>query len=167
MKKIMLLPLFLIFLNCSADDNQVNPEQNTENSSVSEDKYKVFATSLPSCFNLSATVAVDVSNGLGNPVVVFTSSVNATVSASRKFKVKVEVQQLSDCDDMNSDLGAKVIWGPASSLTNVNASPPTVSVAGSKLPSCYKWRFVFEGVSETGRELICISNSPWYESPLF
>jgi len=168
MKKILILPLLALLFSCSTDDTAINMQNDATSSIVySADREVATLAVLSSCFDLTATVSVDVSNGLGNPYVVFTSSVNATVTATRKFKVKVEVQELSDCDNMNSDIGSKVIWGPASSLTNVNASPPVVTVQGSKLPLCYKWRFVFEGVSETGRELICVSYSPWYESPLY
>lgn len=168
MKKIMLLPLLLIFFNCSTDDTQLSVSQDPDNLLMTSYKCKDFGIeSLLSCFKLTASVSLDVSNGLGNPTVVFTSSVNAAVTPTRKFKVKVEVQQLTDCDYMDSEIGSKVIWGPAASVTNVNALPPTVSVLGSKLPACYKWRFVFEGVSETGRELICVSYSPWYERPLY
>lgn len=171
MKKIMLLPLLAVLFSCSVDDSTESLQNEVGTSSITDfntvETILSAQSTLPSCFDLTASVSVNVSGGLGNPVVQFTSSVNATVSPTRKFKVKVEVQQLSDCDDMNSEIGGRVIWGPGSSVTNVNAVPPVVSVAGSKLPLCYKWRFVFEGVSETGRELICVSYTPWYESPLF
>lgn len=168
MKKILLIILVAIAVgSCSADmeGNDVQYDNSaTQKTDVSEST--VLATR--SCFiNLSAQVSVNLSNGLGNPVVVFTPVISGSVPATTTYRVRVEVQPLSDCDDMNSNKGSLLTFGPSGTVQNVIAVPPSISVLPGSMPLCYKWRFVFEGISASQKLPFCNSASIWYESPLF
>lgn len=170
MKKIMLLPLLALLFSCSADDNLISRQNEGDTSSVTYydnvDGFIEKAGISPSCINLGGSVSADVSNGLGNPVLNFTTIVNGTVVATKKFKVRLEVQALSDCDDMTSSTGSVVVFGPAGTVQNVQANPPSFSVMPSQLPLCYKWRIVFDDATDGARGSGCYSYTAWYESPL-
>lgn len=168
MKKILLLLIMGVGLGSCTIENeedfvQVGADASQKNN---ESQEQMRAPSLPSCFTgLTGHVHVDVSNGLGDPIVVFTPIITDNVSLTAKFKVRVEVQPLSDCDDMNSNTGSLLSFGPTGTVQNIVMSPPAVSVLPANMPLCYKWRFVFEGVSSL--KTTCYTASPWYESPLF
>lgn len=165
MKKILLLlPIMLGLLAC-ATDNEEDFGQYEYYIAEKSDGFEILSTT---CFtNLTAQTYVDVSGGFGNPVVVFTPTVTGTVSETAKFRVKIEVQPLSDCDNIDSDTGTLLNFGLTSLVQNVVVAPPVISVQPENLPFCYKWRFVFEGISDIKRNPICYSASDWYESPLF
>lgn len=163
----MLLMVGIGMWSCSTD-NEDFVQYGYAASQKNNDSQEFTALSTPSCFtDLAGSVHVDVSNGLGNPIVVFTPIITGTVSSTAKFKVRVEVQPLSDCDDMNSNAGTLLSFGPTVTVQNVIASPSSVSVMPGNMPLCYKWRFVFEGYSIQQRLPVCRSESIWYESPLF
>jgi hypothetical protein len=168
MKKILLLLVLGIGLaSCTTENEEDFVQYGTVTSQKNnESQAPMRAPSLPSCFtSLTGSVHVDVSNGLGNPIVVFTPTITGTVPYTAKFNVRVEVQPLSDCDDMNSNTGSLLTFGPTGTVQNIIFSPPSVSVLPGNMPICYKWRFVFEGVSSL--KTTCYSASVWYESPLF
>jgi hypothetical protein len=168
MKKILLLLVLGIGLgSCTTENEEDFVQSGTVTSQKNNDgEAPMRAPSLPSCFTgLTGSVHVDVSNGLGNPIVVFTPTITDNVPLTAKFKVRVEVQPLSDCDDMNSNTGSLLSFGPTGTVQNVIMSPPAISVLPVNMPICYKWRFVFEGVSSL--KTTCFTASPWYESPLF
>lgn len=169
MKKIMLLPLLAFLFSCSTDDSAVNWQNDGVALSVYSSEREALTTSAETtaCFTFTASASVDVSNGFGNPIVVFKAILPGSVSSTAKFKIKVEVQPLSNCNDMNSDTGVVQTFAGTSSVQNVVASPPTISVLPSQLPICYKWRFVMEGISDAKKYAICYSATEWYESPLF
>lgn len=148
---------------CTAE----NEEDFVQYGNCSKDINQQLSESLPSCFtDLTADVHLDVSNGIGNPTVVFTPVISDAVAATARFRIKVEVQPLADCDDVNSDMGSLLSFG-VFTAQNVNAVVPTVSILPANLPLCYKWRFVFEGLTISKREPNCYSKTIWYESPLF
>ena len=163
----MLLLFIMIGTWACSTDNEEDFGVSDSNSIIKQNAVEQFSTLPPtSCFTgLTGQVRVDVSNGLNNPVVIFTPQVTGNVSATAIFNVRVEVQALSNCDDMGSTVGGLLVFGPAGTVNNVVASPPSISVVPSNLPSCYKWRFVFEG--NLRRNPICYTASQWYESPLF
>ena len=168
MKKILLIMMVtLAVVSCSSDMEEDNVQYSgfsNEKTAVSESA----AIATRSCFiDLSAQVSVDLSNGLGNPVVVFTPVISGSVPATTTYRVRVEVQPLSDCDDMNSNTGSLLSFGPSGTVQNVIAAPPAISVLPGNMPLCYKWRFVFEGVNNSQKTPFCYSASIWYESPLF
>jgi len=168
MKKIVLLLTMTVGLFACSTDNEEDMVQYGDDILQKTNAESLATLTTPSCFtSLTGSVHVDVSNGIGNPVVVFTPTVTGTVSATATFKVRVEIQPLSDCDDMNSITGTLLSFGPLGTVQNVVASPPDVSILPSSLPLCYKWRFVFEGITSPRRPAVCYSESVWYESPLF
>lgn len=167
MKKILFVLLMAAGLGACSSDNDVDFAEN-DTVQKQNTEYESSVLSVPSCFSaLTGKVRVDVSNGIGNPVIVFTPVVPFGVSPTAKFKVRLEVQPLADCDDMNSNTGTLLTFGPAGTVQNVLLFPPSVSVMPASVPLCYKWRFVFEGIESVKRDPICYSASIWYESPLF
>jgi len=171
MKKILLLTMLMLgALACSVEEETVQTAQQADvfYAKANTDNEQAFAAAtLPNCFTkFSADVYVDVSGGFGNPVVVFVPVITGNVAINAKFWVRVEVQPLSDCDDLNSNTGALLTFGPSVPVQNVNSSPPSVSVAPGSMPLCYKWRFVFEGVGSGGK-ITCTNASRWQELPLF
>lgn len=170
MKKLVFLPfvMFLVF-GCSSDSESLNLEEDASVvMSMSDGEDFEEKTLVKPCFpGLSATVSVDVSNGLGNPIVVFQSVVTSTIPSTSTFRVRVEVQPLSDCDDMNSISGASVLLGSTALHSNITINDPSVPVQPSVLPLCYKWRMVFEGMALGDKRPACTSVTPWYEAPLF
>lgn len=164
MKKILLLLALVSGLwACSTDEDDLAQSDNTILLSTSGE-----VTSLTtSCFNdLTGSVRVDVSGGFTNPIVIFTPVVSGTVSSKLRFRARLEVQPLANCDDMNSNSGP-ILNFPYSYIITGAQSSPSISVRSADLPICYKWRFVFEGISSSTIGPSCSSASVWYESPLF
>lgn len=168
MRKILLLLTVLIgFWGCSSDSEEDFVQYGDGVSQASNEENETMVLSTTSCFtNVTGQVYVDVSNGIGNPIVVFTSTVTGNVNVRSRFRVRLEVQSLSDCDDMNSETGSLLIFS-LGTIQNVVASPPTISILPANMPLCYKWRFVFESPAGTPISSYCYSASDWYESPLF
>jgi len=163
----MLLVLTMGLGACSTDNEDEFLQEGYSAAEIVNTE-SVPASVLPSCFtSLTARVRVDVSNGIGNPVVVFIPVIAGTISEASAFKVRVEVQPLADCDDFESNSGTPFRFGPTGTVQNVVASPPSISVMPANMPLCYKWRFIFEGVSGKQSNPACYSTSIWYESPLF
>jgi len=164
MKKMLLLLVLGIGLgSCTAE----NDESFVQYGNLQKNINQQTAVLPPSCFTgVAGKVHVDVSNGIGNPIVVFTPVITGTVSPTASYRVKLQVQPLADCDDMNSNTGNLLTFG-TSIVQNVNAVPPAIQVLPANMPLCYKWRFVFEGIVNYQRNPICYSESVWYESPLF
>lgn len=170
MKKLLFLPLLLLIFACSADSEEILNQNDNAAVTISTsdaDEFTAKALAKPCFSGLYGSVSVDVSGGFGNPVVVFQSIITSNVPATTTFRVRTEVQALSDCDDMDSDVGLPVLHGPTTLHSNVVANPPSVSVLPAQLPSCYKWRIVFEAMSRGSKRPACISVSDWYEAPLF
>lgn len=165
MKKIvLLLPFLFVFCNCSTDDSINNPIDEVPMSVLLRDEgFKEKATAAVSCFtSFTASASVDVSGGLGNPVLVFNPQVTGYISSTEKYMAKLEVQPLLDCDDMSSNTGNVLFFGPPSSMQKANSTPPKIRVQPSSLPQCYKWRYVAEGINSG-----CISVTAWYETPVY
>lgn len=178
MKKFYLLPLLILFFaSCSVDDSAdiLNQENTTDAiavtvndsiaSRVGADIQAVAAVS--DCFKgLAGHINLDVSAGLNNPVINFISDAPAgAINPNWSFLVKVEIQQLSDCEDFNSNTGSIITISNNTVYTNVVATHPAVAVLPSQLPVCYKWRITLE---RTGRlSPTCKSYSKWYDAPLF
>jgi len=172
MNKIYLLPLMLLFFaSCSVDDSaELLNQQTVADTTVTLDAESRIAAaqaaSLSDCFKgLAAHINLDVSAGLNNPVIDFIADAPITANPNWSYLVKVEVQQLSDCEDFSSTTGQAIIFANNTVYTNIYASHPEVSVAPSQLPSCYKWRITLERTGKLGSP--CKSYSQWYDAPLF
>jgi len=177
MNKLYLLPLLMLFFaSCSVDDSAdiVNQQNTTEATTFSvndsiESRLGAIAqaTTVSDCFKgLAGHINLDVSAGLNNPVINFISDAPAgTINPNWSFLVKVEIQQLSDCEDFSSNTGSVTIISNNTVYTNVVATHPAVSVLPAQLPACYKWRITLE---RTGKFApVCKSYSSWYDAPLF
>lgn len=164
-KIVLLLPFLFVFCNCSTDDSINSQEEDLLLLSAREreEGFIAKATTASACFtNFTATVSVDVSGGFGNPVLVFTPQPSGAVYPTEKYSAKVEIQPLSDCDDMSSNSGNVLIFSATRSAQIQFSSPPVIRILPSGLPQCYKWRYVSQGHT-TG----CVSSSPWYETPVY
>jgi hypothetical protein len=167
MKKIILLTMTMLgMLSCSVD-NEENVQYNASatEKAITEQEAELTTFGMQSCFT-SLTADVSVNGGLSNPTLVFTPAVTASIAFNAKFWVRVEIQPLSDCDNLNSNSGSILSFGPATTVQNVVSSPPSISVQPGSLPLCYKWRFVFEGVN-SGGTITCNSSTKWKAAPIF
>jgi|GEM_PF-1401464 len=178
MNKLYILPiLMLFFASCSVDDSAdiVNQQNSTEatvrsvNDSIEEARLGATAQagSVSDCFKgLTSHINLDVSAGLNNPVINFISDAPAgAINPNWSFLVKLEIQQLSDCEDFSSNTGSVITISNSTVYTNVVATHPAVSVLPAQLPACYKWRITLE---RTGKFApVCKSYSSWYDAPLF
>lgn len=164
----MLMTVVMGLWSCSADNEEdfaLYGNNVAEKANIEGEAASMAATTCLT--DLTAKVQVDVSNGMGNPVVVFTPVITDNVSARAKFRVRVEVQPLANCDNMGSDTGSLLTFGPLGAVQNVVSSPPAISVSPANMPLCYKWRYVFESPSGVAISSYCYSATVWYESPLF
>ncbi|MEL1243366.1 hypothetical protein AAEO56_03760 [Flavobacterium sp. DGU11] len=166
MKKLLLLPVLLFFAACSTDDNDLNLIQESE---LTNAQYRTAAADNSCPTNVSSSVYIDVSRGIDRPYVVFSGYVQGA-SNNVTYKARVEIEMLSDCEDITSGNGAVTIFALPGTIQPPFFTAPTVTVAGTLLPSnaCYRWRFVVDGPgagskSKTG----CSVASPWYDAPLF
>ena len=166
----MILLMLMFFYACSTDSVDIEQDQyeNAFTTMSANDESIPNKSSMPPCHKgLSSHVYVDVSSGLGNPVVVFQAVVPSSVPSNFNFRLKVEIQPLSDCDDMNSINGPSVLFGSNAIVSGGTINPPSVSVSPSQLPSCYKWRLVYEGFTTSLTRPSCMSYTSWKEAPLF
>ncbi|RZJ75405.1 MAG: hypothetical protein EOO45_05710 [Flavobacterium sp.] len=169
MKKFLTLSLLaLLFTACSTDDSGISQkEQNASEYGASNDEsgnaYRVAGTT--ECFNtVTGYVYAD---GLNNPNLFFGVTASRTSKGyNSTCRVTLQIQRLSDCDDMASVTGTTISYVLPGTYVNFFAAPVGISIPSSNLPSgCYKWRFVTEGLS--GTSIDCTTVSQWYESPLF
>lgn len=170
MKKLMILPLLMFFYACSTDSVDFEQDQNNSalmTMSADSEIIPNKITPKPCYKGLSSHVYVDVSGGLGNPVVVFEAVIPQGVPSNVSFRVKAEIQLLSDCDDMYSVSGPSVLLSSNTIVPAGSINPPSISVLPSQLPSCYKWRLVYEGFTTSLLKPTCVSYTSWQEAPLF
>lgn len=172
MKKFFCISaLALVFASCSTDnDSELLQEEAVQVTTVDEVAMKMMNTTTTSCINfLYGSHIIDVSQGINNPMVVFIADVpNGNASRPSKYTLSLEIQTLSDCEDLNSGTGSITRY------SMLNYSIPSISDPGftlspSQLPStCYRWRFVVEGFKVTSTSTTpCTTESVWYEEPLF
>ncbi|RZJ76245.1 MAG: hypothetical protein EOO45_02990 [Flavobacterium sp.] len=168
MKKFLTLSLLaLLFSACSTDDSGISQkEQDASTYGTSADgsgnAYKIANST--ECFNtVTGYVYAD---GLNNPNLFFGVNASRTSKGTTSnCRVTLQIQRISDCDDMESVSGNMITYVLPGTYTGF-AAPVGISIPSSNLPSgCYKWRFITEGL--TGTSVECTTASQWYESPLF
>lgn len=171
MKKLLLIPFIALFaVACSTDtedlDNYANA-QKTMASSASPIIGGTYATISQSCFSqLGAHPFYDATNGLNNGTLSFISEPPAS-AFSGSYKVRVEIEEVSDCEDLGSGTGNIKTFTTGATYTNVVANAPKVTgVKPADTFACYRWRMVFEGVGRNGA-VTCTTASQWYDAPLF
>ncbi|KOS07857.1 hypothetical protein AM493_18685 [Flavobacterium akiainvivens] len=171
MKKLLLfVPFLSLFVACSADtDTEELANYKTSYSPAREMLVSEFPSDgalNTSCVKkLSAAASLKTTNGPGTGTLTFTAQV--TNSPSGNYKARVEIQQLSDCDDFNSTTGNAVAFTNDVIYSNIGTNAPQVTgVSPSATFACYKWRLVIEGVSNSG-SVTCNSKTAWYDAPLF
>lgn len=171
MKKFFYLSaLALVFASCSTDNELMN-EEAVQISTIDEVAVKMMnTTTTTSCINfLYGSHMIDVSQGINNPQVIFIADVpNGNASRPSKYTLSLEIQTLSDCEDLNSGTGSITRYSMLNySIPSV--SDPSFTLQRSQLPStCFRWRFVVEGFKVTSTSTTpCITESVWYEEPLF
>ena len=156
MKKLLLLPFLLITLfSCSTDDADEVMIQETTTSTLRPTPVNQCLASLEGYTN------INVDGGFGNPMVEF--YVNASAPDGGQFNLTLEIQRLSDCDNMDSNSGSRMVYDLG--RLNLKAlDAPVLVLSPQQLPAdCYKWRFVATPANGD----ICLSNFIWYEAPLF
>ena len=170
MKKILLLPLLLLFaVACSTDSDELITQQETtaiENALIvpSDDKPEPdFPTPIGACYPNLATSIVNV-GGL-NPIWRFTANVPTSVSGGQAFHIYLEYQA-TDCEDITTGTGT--IYSKYGGLyTSPNTVAPYVQALPSELLPCYRWRLKIYGVSGKQYGTVnCWQYTPWYDAPV-
>jgi hypothetical protein len=165
MKKLplFLLPLIALFISCSSDSDFQADEATVKNS------MRTIMEPAPDCLmGLEGSLYFDLSKGLNNPVAVF--SANVTGGAPRtNYNSYVEIELLSDCEDLNSGNGVVTTFEALGSVQNPSVNTPKINVSGSLLPPnpCYRWRVVVEALGAQKGKVSCVTVSEWYDAPLF
>ena len=168
MKKLLLLPvLAFLFTACSSDmeTEDLVSAYSTENGNNLRAQA---ATTASGCFSgLTASYIIDVANGFGNGTITFISQPPADAPVGG-YKVRVEVEQISDCEDLTSGNGNIRTFTDGVVRYNVGTTAPVVSgVSAAQTFPCYRWRMVFESAPNASRGSYCVNVSPWYDAPLF
>lgn len=169
MKKFFYLPvLAILFASCSTDnDSEIFQEDAVVMSTVDPSMQRM--SDIQTCISsLAGTTMVDVSGGFENPQVVFIADVANGSYVRTKYTLSLEMQLLTDCEDLTSGSGAVTRF----SLYNISLpslNDPKITLSPSQLPSsCYRWRYVVEGSkTTTSGSAPCLTVTPWYEEPLF
>jgi hypothetical protein len=172
--KNLVLPLLLLFVftftACSTDDEDITVAaiQETE---VAADNHRVAIGPLPgsdTCLrSLEGYTIIDVSNGLGSPIVVFHA---ITVGANRVggYSFNLQVQPLDDCEDFDSTSTPVINFNLPGLITNSDVDEATIALDPADLPwQCYKWRFAVSAPASPKFPNGCVTYSQWYEAPLF
>jgi hypothetical protein len=161
MKKLLLLTIAIIFSSCSTDEITL-----TEDTSGNDHR---IINALPSCIlSLSGSVIIDVTAGIQNPVAVFTANVTSEYLVPY-YKARLEIEMLSDCEDVQSGNGNVTSYSTATGVRNPSVNTMKVVVDGDLLPAtpCYRWRMVVDGSGTPTGKPTCTTYSEWYEAPLF
>ncbi|OIQ21080.1 MAG: hypothetical protein BM557_04810 [Flavobacterium sp. MedPE-SWcel] len=119
------------------------------------------------CFDWAkGTIGIDYTNGLNNPILNFGMEVSVGfINPEKTYEVKLYLQPIADCEDMNSDIGSPTIITLPYTITNPSNIPDFV-VYPSQLPSaCYKWKAVIS--TSAGYPYYCSSSTLWYDAPLY
>lgn len=161
MKKLLLLPVLLVTLfSCSTDDSvSYQDESNAVNAASAE---RIEKPLNPCIADFSGYTIINVEGGFGNPVVEFYTF--STDGRKKKLSSYVEIETLSDCEDVNSGTG--MVTSFSGGIINLIPNNNIVTLNPSQLPSgCYRWRLVL--TNAPGALSSCTSVTPWYEAPLF
>lgn len=159
MKKLLLLPIIAFFASCSTDDTALETSQ--DNASY----YR--SVSNPTCLDaVNGTVTADLSQGINKPVFTFTATLTG-MSANVNYRARIEMESLSDCEDINSGTG-NVVSFLATSPVQTPTVKANIVIGYQSLPNftCYRWRFVVEGSTTMKGKGSCTTVSEWYEAPL-
>jgi hypothetical protein len=170
MKKLLLIPfLALAFGACSTDTDI----EELETARSAQREMPLDSPQSPnnkgqflSCFSgLKATTFISTANGINNPTITFVSQPPA--SATGSYVVKVEMEELRDCEDLTAGSGNVRLFTTGLSYVNVFNNPPQVTgITPAQTFMCYRWRMKFEAVNRYG-DVTCISSTEWYDAPLF
>jgi len=117
---------------------------------------------------LNPSVTVDVSAGIQNPKVIFTADVpnGGSRASSRPYTVTLEMEQLSDCEDLSTGNGIVTRYSLYNQSIPAMLVDPVIKLSRSQLPStCFRWRFVISGVNTNSQN--CVTASAWDYEPLF
>ncbi|MES2487688.1 MAG: hypothetical protein V4581_17290 [Bacteroidota bacterium] len=170
MKKLLLLPALALFLfSCSSDTEDLQAMDNHSNARAMQLASQVtnqIPTASLSCFkNLGAHTEIDLSDGFGNGTINFIA--DAPSSAMGSYKALVEIEQISDCENLEVGTGNIKTFSTGVTYNNIYSNAPVISgIAPSQTFNCYRWRMVLQGVNKTGG-VSCTTTSQWYEAPLF
>ncbi|MEL1243365.1 hypothetical protein AAEO56_03755 [Flavobacterium sp. DGU11] len=168
MKKIVSLIAFLALLTaCSTDDSKVVFTQEAD--LASEAKFRSGPPSYPACQlgTITCSVYGDASGGLENVVAVFVGDA-AGGSLVYVYNVYLEIQLLSDCEDITTGYGNTTNYQTTTPLTNTAIQNAEIRVPASALPAnqCYRWRLTYEGVSPINGKPRCITTTGWNVAPV-
>lgn len=164
MKKFLLLPILALFsVACSSDTEELDNYEN--NAFRAAAQTTAGRGKVSPCFSkVTAYPSLELQNDvIGTGTLSFISQPGSDAGTGGYF-VRVEVEQLSDCEDLNSGNGTVKVFTNGTIYYNVAANPPVVSgVSPADTFSCYRWRMVFQSTGSSP----CSVFSGWYDAPLF
>jgi len=161
MKKLLLLPLIAFFASCSTDDTGLETSQESANASY----YR--SVSNPTCLDaVNGTVTANLSQGINKPIYTFSATLTG-MSSNVNYWARIEIENLSDCEDINSGTGEVVTFNSTSPV-KVPTTKSSIVIGYQSIPdfTCYRWRFVIEGSTTIKGKGPCTTVSEWYEAPL-
>lgn len=167
MKKLLLISfLAVLSIACSTDSEDIDTANSAQRAMQLEAQGTQGTSMVLNCFSgLEASTFISTVNGLSNPTITFIS--NPPASATGSYKVKVEIEELGDCENLTSGTGNIRTFTTGATYSNVYNNPPQISgIKPTQIFMCYRWRMKFENVNRYG-ETTCTSCSPWYDAPLF
>lgn len=161
MKKLLLLPvLFVTLFSCSTDDSVSYQDENNAVTTASADG--IDKPISPCIGDLTGYTIINVEGGFGNPVVEFYT--NSTDIRKKKLSSYVEIETISDCEDITSGTGNVTTYNGG--IINVIPNNNIVTLNPAQLPAeCYRWRIVL--TNAPGANSSCTTATEWYEAPLF
>jgi hypothetical protein len=176
MKKLLLLPFMILFFSaCSTDDSVL---EETNDAIVFNDAATAHSAGRmapeaaasvgvdTSCFPAGTSGSVNITGAFSSPAIEFIASI-PFVPASNVYRIKLEVQELSDCEDMSSNSSFTLTFNAPTTFTNVSANSPKITVLPAQLPTCYRWRIFTERVYTGTKIVSCTSTTRWYDAPVF
>jgi hypothetical protein len=175
MRKLLLLPvLALLFASCSTDDLSSDLQQSQSVSNEETARAGSFPGTLPgydfpvnqgSCFNSAAgQVSINLPSGLGGMADITFRAITSG-AGDAYYNVRLEIETLVDCEDLNLGTGAPNILY-LGNLNNLDQNAPAITLKPYDLPAdCYRWRFVID--RKISGRFQCTSYTPWYDEPLY
>lgn len=164
MKKLLLLPLMLLFtVACSTDTDEILTNEQIITTAATEKPDPGVPAPIGACYsNLPAHY--ENFGGL-NPIWHFVADVPAVTTTGSGIKVFLEYQA-TDCEDYTTGTGT--IYSKYGGLyTNPASVLPYVEVLPAELLPCYRWRLRIYGVNgKQYSNITCWQVTPWYDAPV-
>jgi hypothetical protein len=172
MKRILPIAFLAFFaFSCSTDTEEIEAytaraqRQMQEQQIAGGSQIRPAGPETPCFRTLSGSASLNTTNGPGTGTLTFTAQPPANAPQG-EFIVKVEIEEISDCEDLTSGNGNVAVFTNNTVYTNIATNLPKVTgVNPAETFGCYRWRIVLQSI-RTGT-INCTNYTPWYDAPLF